>query len=115
MQAFTVKSSTQARDLCQAIANRLRMKSAEGFSLFVKIGENVFSMPESDFFFDFIRSIHDMIRKGKVPSDSKQLGYIDDELDIFCFQFHLLAQLTKFSSCESSGQAVSQARIGRQT
>jgi len=68
-EAFTVKSSTQARDLCQAIANRLRMKSAEGFSLFVKIGENVFSMPESDFFFDFIRGIHDMIRKGKIPSD----------------------------------------------
>jgi len=69
-EAFTVKSSTQARDLCQAIASRLRMKSAEGFSLFVKIGEKVVSMPESDFFFDFIRNINDLIRKGKVVADA---------------------------------------------
>ena len=75
MQAFTVKSSTQARDLCQAIANRLRMKSAEGFSIFVKIGENVVSMPESDFFFDFIRSIHDMIRKDNIRETVSPTGH----------------------------------------
>jgi myosin-7 len=69
-EAFTVKSSTQGKELCQAIANRLRMKSAEGFSLFVKIGERVVSMPEGDFFFDFIRSINDLIRKGKVLHDA---------------------------------------------
>ena len=36
-QAFVVKSSTRASDLCQAISQRLNMKSVEGFSLFVKV------------------------------------------------------------------------------
>ena len=40
-QAFSVRSSTRARDLCSTIAARLGMKSAEGFSLFVKAGEKV--------------------------------------------------------------------------
>lgn len=38
-EAFEVDSSTRAKDFCQNIANRLELKSAEGFSLFVKISE----------------------------------------------------------------------------
>ena len=38
-QAFEVDSSTRAKDFCQNIANRLNLKSAEGFSLFVKIAD----------------------------------------------------------------------------
>ena len=34
---FEVDSSTRAKDFCQNIADRLKLKSAEGFSLFVKI------------------------------------------------------------------------------
>jgi myosin-7 len=66
-----VKSSSRAVDLCEAIANRLHMKSAEGFSLFLKMGERVVSMPPADFFFDFIRNINDRIRKGKVLPDGE--------------------------------------------
>ena len=36
-QAFEVDSSTRSRDFCSNIAERLGLKSAEGFSLFVKI------------------------------------------------------------------------------
>ena len=36
-EAFEVDSSTQAKDFCANIAKRLNLKSAEGFSLFVKI------------------------------------------------------------------------------
>ena len=69
VQAFIVKSSTRAKDLCQTIANRLHMKSAEGFSLFIKIGDKVISVPEGDFFFDFVRHISDWMRKGRVVTE----------------------------------------------
>lgn len=36
-QAFEVDSSTRSKDFCGNIAERLGLKSAEGFSLFVKI------------------------------------------------------------------------------
>merc|ERR1712106_538844 len=68
-EAFIVKSSTRAKDLCQTIANRLHMKSAEGFSLFIKIGDKVISVPEGDFFFDFVRHITDWIRKGRIQAE----------------------------------------------
>ena len=38
-QAFEVESSTRAKDFCQNISNKLRLKSHEGFSLFVKIAD----------------------------------------------------------------------------
>merc|ERR1719205_441540 len=68
-EAFVVKSSTRASDLCQAIAGRLAMKSAEGFSLFVKVMDKVISVPEGDFFFDFVRHITDWIRKGRILAE----------------------------------------------
>ena len=39
LQAFEVDSSTRAKDFCTNIAARLNLKSAEGFSLFVKIAD----------------------------------------------------------------------------
>lgn len=36
-----MESSTKAKDFCQNIANRLLLKSSEGFSLFVKIADKV--------------------------------------------------------------------------
>ena len=47
------------------------MKSAEGFSLFVKVMDKVISVPEGDFFFDFVRHITDWIRKGRALSDGE--------------------------------------------
>ncbi|RVE65198.1 hypothetical protein OJAV_G00133080 [Oryzias javanicus] len=40
-EAFEVESSTKAKDFCQNISTRLLLKSAEGFSLFVKISDKV--------------------------------------------------------------------------
>lgn len=38
-EAFEVDSSTRAKDFCQNIADHLKLKTAEGFSLFVKIAD----------------------------------------------------------------------------
>ena len=66
-----MKSSTRASDLCQAIAGRLAMKSAEGFSLFVKVMDKVISVPEGDFFFDFVRHLTDWIKKARPTRDGE--------------------------------------------
>ncbi|XP_033100270.1 myosin-VIIa-like isoform X1 [Anneissia japonica] len=68
-EAFEVDSGTRAKDFCQNISQRLRLKSAEGFSLFVKIADKVISVPEGDFFFDFVRHLTDWIRKARPSRD----------------------------------------------
>jgi hypothetical protein len=56
-EAFEVDSSTRAKDFCRNIADRLKLQTSEGFSLFVKILDKVISVPEGDFFFDFVRHL----------------------------------------------------------
>ncbi|XP_075402443.1 unconventional myosin-VIIa isoform X2 [Tenrec ecaudatus] len=68
-EAFEVESSTKAKDFCQSIAARLLLKSSEGFSLFVKIADKVISVPENDFFFDFVRHLTDWIKKARPVKD----------------------------------------------
>ena len=72
LQAFEVDSSTRAKDFCSSIAQRLNLRSAEGFSLFVKIADKVISVPEGDFFFDFVRHLTDWIKKARPTRDGKQ-------------------------------------------
>ncbi|XP_054829436.1 unconventional myosin-VIIa isoform X2 [Eublepharis macularius] len=68
-EAFEVESSTKAKDFCQNISTRLLLKASEGFSLFVKISDKVISVPEGDFFFDFVRHLTDWIKKARPPKD----------------------------------------------
>ena len=58
-------------DFCSSIAQRLSLRSAEGFSLFVKIADKVISVPEGDFFFDFVRHLTDWIKKARPTRDGK--------------------------------------------
>ncbi|XP_076812859.1 unconventional myosin-VIIa-like isoform X2 [Clavelina lepadiformis] len=76
-EAFEVESSTRAKDFCQNIANRLRLKTADGFSLFVKIADKVISVPENDFFFDFVRHLTDWLKRTRPTKDGSapQLTY----------------------------------------
>lgn len=64
-QAFEVDSGTRAKDFCNAIGARLGLKSVEGMSLFVKIADKVISVPEGDFFFDFVRHLTEWLKKTK--------------------------------------------------
>nr|XP_054590278.1 unconventional myosin-VIIa isoform X2 [Nothobranchius furzeri] len=68
-EAFEVESSTKAKDFCHNISGRLMLKSSEGFSLFVKITDKVISVPDGDFFFDFVRHLTDWIRKARHVKD----------------------------------------------
>ena len=67
-QAKEIKINLEKR-FVENIYFRLKIRSAEGFSLFVKIGEKVISVPEGDFFFDFVRHLIDWIRKSKSPRE----------------------------------------------
>uniref|UniRef100_A0A0N4ZLT2 Myosin motor domain-containing protein n=1 Tax=Parastrongyloides trichosuri TaxID=131310 RepID=A0A0N4ZLT2_PARTI len=64
-EAIEVESMSKAKDFCYRIANRLGLQSIDGYSLFVKIGERVLSVPENEFFFDFIRQLYEWIRNNK--------------------------------------------------
>jgi len=68
-EAFEVDSSTRAKEFCVNIASRLTLRSAEGFSLFVKIADKVISVPEGDFFFDFVRHLTDWIKRARPTRD----------------------------------------------
>ena len=57
VEAFEIESFTRGSDLVKTIGIRLKLKSLEGFSLFVKIGDKIFSIPENEFIFDFITEL----------------------------------------------------------
>uniref|UniRef100_A0A8C4I6M7 Myosin VIIAb n=1 Tax=Dicentrarchus labrax TaxID=13489 RepID=A0A8C4I6M7_DICLA len=74
-EVFEVESSTKAKDFCHNISGRLLLKSSEGFSLFVKITDKVISVPDGDFFFDFVRHLTDWIKKARHVKDVPSLTY----------------------------------------
>lgn len=74
-ESFEVDSSTRAKDFCSNIANKLTLNSPEGFSLFVKIADKVISVPEGDFFFDFVRHLTDWIKKAKSSQENQSPSF----------------------------------------
>ncbi|XP_047118422.1 myosin-VIIa-like [Schistocerca piceifrons] len=64
-EAFQVDSTTRAEDFSRNVAERLKLQSWEGFSLFVKVWDKVFSVPENDFFFDFVHELTQWMRKAR--------------------------------------------------
>lgn len=80
-EAMEIDSMTKASDLCQTLANRLGMQSAEGFSLFVMISDKIFAMPDSYFFYDFLHELVDWIRLNK-PSWNRP-AHLQAEYQIF--------------------------------
>ena len=71
IQAFEVDSSTRSKDFCASIAERLGLRSSEGFSLFVKITDKVISVPEGDFFFDFVRHLTEWLKRSRQNRDGE--------------------------------------------
>jgi myosin VIIa len=67
-EAFQIESSTKASDLIELIVKSFKMKSSEGFSLFVKISDKVISVPEDQFIFDFIYELVNFFMQNQMPS-----------------------------------------------
>ncbi|KAI6218245.1 hypothetical protein M3Y95_01169700 [Aphelenchoides besseyi] len=69
--AVEVKSGSKVVDLCVKLGQLLGFKSTEGFSLFIRLGNKVISMPESEYFFDQIAQISKWIQSNfanKLPT-----------------------------------------------
>ncbi|KAK0401978.1 hypothetical protein QR680_016074 [Steinernema hermaphroditum] len=84
-EAIEVESSTKAKDFCNKISNRLGLSSPDGFSLFVKISEKVISVPENEFFFDFVRQLSDWVRTNR-PQREGQVA-------VFTYQVFFMRKL----------------------
>ncbi|XP_059059264.1 myosin-VIIa-like [Achroia grisella] len=72
-EAFEVDSATKAKDLCEQITGRLNLKNGEGFSLFVKIADKVFSVPENYYFFDFVYELVEWMKQTRPTRGSTQV------------------------------------------
>lgn len=70
-EAFEIESSTKASTLIESIAKSFKLKSAEGFSLFVKISDKVISIPENNYIFDFIYELVHHVMRNQMPSMMK--------------------------------------------
>ena len=58
----------------ETIGIRLKLKTLEGFSLFVKIGDKIFSIPENEFIFDFITELMLWIKQN-MPTQHSSSSY----------------------------------------
>ncbi|GLG96071.1 Myosin-VIIa [Gryllus bimaculatus] len=74
-EAFLVDSSMRASDLCETIAQRLGVIFSEGFCLFVKIWDKVFSVPYNDFFFDHIRELTEWMKRARPSRAGNNVQY----------------------------------------
>lgn len=74
-EAFEVDSATKARDLCEQITGRLNLKNSDGFSLFVKIADKVFSVPENYYFFDFVHELVEWMKQTR-PIRGGMINYL---------------------------------------
>ncbi|KAM3962821.1 myosin-VIIa [Aphomia sociella] len=72
-EAFEVDSATKAKDLCEQITGRLDLKNSDGFSLFVKIADKVFSVPENHYFFDFVYELVEWMKQTRPTRGTTQV------------------------------------------
>nr|CAD7267185.1 unnamed protein product [Timema shepardi] len=73
-EAFEVNSSTRARDLSRDITDRLNLHSGEGLTLFIKILDKIFSVPEAEFFFDYVRELSEWIKRTRPSRGAVELN-----------------------------------------
>ncbi len=66
-------SSTRSKDFCASIAERLGLRTSDGYSLFVKISDKVISVPDGDFFFDFVRHLTEWLKRARSNKDGKDI------------------------------------------
>ncbi|VDP13086.1 unnamed protein product, partial [Onchocerca flexuosa] len=105
-EIIEVDSMTKARDFCHRIAARLGLKCVDGFALFVKVNSKVISIPDNEFFFDFLRQLFEWVhpKNGTLFNFSYQLFFmkklwvnvVPGEDRIADFIFHYPQELPKY-------------------
>ncbi|BFF95665.1 myosin-VIIa [Drosophila madeirensis] len=70
VEAFEIESHTRGAELIAEISQRLQLKSPLGYSIFLKMGDKVYAMPEDDFVFDFISQLLYWLRQQKTIRSS---------------------------------------------
>ena len=108
-------SSTKARDLVKTVVERLDLLSGQGFSIFVKIADKAISVPEGEFFFDFIRNLTEWIKKARPARDGKIMPIRRYNAKSIMFQEQLPTIHIKFFSCGNCGPMSCLAEIKMQT
>ncbi|XP_077573092.1 unconventional myosin-VIIb [Stigmatopora nigra] len=73
-EIFEVATSTKIRDLIRNISGKLRLSTADGFSIFIKAHDKVLSLNDSDYFFDSLKQITDWSKKSKRIKDVSPVG-----------------------------------------
>ena len=73
LESLTLGNHRGAKDTI--FSSRLRLKSSEGFSLFVKISEKAIPVKDDNFFFDFVRQLTELLKKNKRASEAALLTY----------------------------------------
>uniref|UniRef100_A0A3Q1GIG5 Unconventional myosin-VIIb-like n=1 Tax=Acanthochromis polyacanthus TaxID=80966 RepID=A0A3Q1GIG5_9TELE len=62
---FEVASTITIKELCYSIATNLKLSSAEGYGLYLKTPIKMMSLDENRYFFDCLREVTSVPRKGK--------------------------------------------------
>ncbi|XP_030079196.1 myosin-VIIa isoform X2 [Drosophila hydei] len=70
VEAFEIESHTRGAELIAKIAQRLELKSQLGYSIFLKMGEKIYAMPEAEFVFDFITELLSCLRQQRTIRSS---------------------------------------------
>uniref|UniRef100_A0A4W3JEX2 Myosin VIIBb n=1 Tax=Callorhinchus milii TaxID=7868 RepID=A0A4W3JEX2_CALMI len=73
-EIFEVFTSTKAKELCANITKKLNLNASDGLSLFVKVADKVMSIPEGDFFFDYVRKVTDWAKRDKPVKDGASVS-----------------------------------------
>ncbi|VDQ12382.1 unnamed protein product, partial [Trichobilharzia regenti] len=64
-----VDSSTKVKDLLKKIIKTLEIETPAAYSIIVSIKDQLHTMPNNLFFFDFIRVLTDSIKEQNVPTE----------------------------------------------
>ena len=92
----------KAKDLSKAVIQKLNLVSGTGFSIFVKIADKVISVPDNEFFFDFIRNLTDWIQKARPSRDGTVPNYnYQVDMQARCDIYSLIVELLKGYTIES--------------
>ena len=92
----------KAKDLSKAVIQKLNLVSGTGFSIFVKIADKVISVPDNEFFFDFIRNLTDWIQKARPSRDGSVPNYnYQVDMQARCDTYSLIVELLKSYTIES--------------